>query len=267
MKVVYYTSGTPGTGRIVWGISIFNAFARRGIDCDFSIVSSTPQDRLADLFGILHIEIPPEDRNSLRKPYYEDSEVYKALCDLDPDILLVDRMWFTLHDFVERLPGKKMFFTIQVRDEFFRMELPGEILEFNPAGYKKVLAIEPFKSCIDLELINPLVVRNRDEILDRNTALEDLGVSGDRDVYLCALNFKDGYFEKLKDKYAYLEKQDVDVIFIYTTNVKGGGIFPIVDYLNAVDVIICAAGYTQFWRPYIFKRTRFMKPFPCTSRT
>ncbi|MBN2159956.1 MAG: hypothetical protein JW807_11220 [Spirochaetes bacterium] len=50
-------------------------------------------------------------------------------------------------------------------------------------------------------------------------------------------------------KYAHLEKEGYNMV--YTTNYQGG-IFPVVDYFNAFDLLICAAGYNQFWESKYF---------------
>lgn len=252
MRIVYYTSGIPGTGRIVQGMSIYNALRRKNIECEFVIVSSTEHARLADLLDIPHIEIPFEDEFVLTKDNYQNSVLYKTLLELKPDILLVDRMWFTIYHFIDELPCKKIFFSIQVNDRFYRIEMPGGTLCFKNEQYDRVLAIEPFKSVIEMEMINPIIIRNRDEIYERETALKKLNLNGDKPVCIIALNYKEGYFEKLKNKYLYLEKEGYDVI--YTSNLAGGGIFPIVDYYNAIDLVICAGGYTQFWEVIYFNK-------------
>ncbi len=259
MKIVYYTSGTPGTGRIVQGISIHNALSRRGLRCDFVIVSGNPLASLADSFSIAHIEIPLEEEDAFTRHNYSESILYKTLAGLNPDLLIVDRVWFTLYHFIHDMPCKKIFLSIQVRDDFFELELPEETLYFNNAQYDRVLAIEPFKSSVDMDLINPILIRNRNEIYSRDTALEKLGLDGSRPVGLVALNFKEGYFEHLRNKYSYLE---YEYNVVYTTNLKGGGIFPIVDYYNAIDFIVCAAGYTQFWEVIYFRKEAVFETFP-----
>ena len=67
MKIVYYTSGTSGVGRLVHGAAIFNAFVRKSIDSDFTILSSCPPER-ARIFNnidIPHVEIPKENEAEL----------------------------------------------------------------------------------------------------------------------------------------------------------------------------------------------------------
>ena len=66
VKVVFYTSGTTGSGRLVRGIAVGNAITRRGLAWEYTIVNSSPFARLADTFGQRHIEIPPEHEDRLR---------------------------------------------------------------------------------------------------------------------------------------------------------------------------------------------------------
>ena len=122
-----------------------------------------------------------------------------------------------------------------------------------------MLAIEPFESCVEIQPVNPVILRNRDEIYDRKTAANKLGLSLDKRVCLVALNYKEGYFERLTKKYSYL---DGEYEMFYTTNLKGGGIFPIVDYFNAFDLVVCAAGYTQFWEVIYFEKEGIFETYP-----
>ena len=259
MHVVYYTSGIPGIGRIARGIAIRNALVRRGLTWDFTILSGTQLASVADDFEIAHVEIPLEDENDLSEANWPYSVLYKTLTQLEPDTLLVDRMWYTLYHFIDRLPCKKIFFSIQVHDLFFTIHLPESELAFNSAQYDRVMAIEPFASCVPMQQINPVIIRNREEIYDRDTARDRLGLISDKRACLVVLNYKQGYFERLKHKYAYL---DGEYEMVYSTNLKGGGIFPIVDYYNAVDLVICAAGYTQFWEVIYFEKEAILEKYP-----
>jgi hypothetical protein len=260
MKIAYYTSGVPGSGRIVQGISLCNALKRAGITNTFVIISSSKYAHIADIFGIPHVEIPRESKEELSPGEHEHSVLYNTLLEYAPNVLIVDRMWFTLYHFIEKLPCKKIFFSIQVDDRFFSMYLPDGLLNFDPKQYDRIIAIEPFDSTISFEQVNPLIIRNRDEILPRSRALEGLGVDGSKKVCVVALNYKKGYFEKLVKKYSYLADAGYDMV--YTTNLKGGGIFPIVDYFNAVDLVVCAAGYTQFWETVYFEKDAVFEFLP-----
>jgi len=262
MKIVYYTSSVAGTGRIVQAMSIHNALLRKGVACEFIIVSSAPPElaAIADRFCIPRIEIPVESSIELSPENCHDSVLYQTLTELDPDILIVDRLWFTLYHFIDELECKKIFFSIQVSDNFYSIKLQSHVMHFKPEQYDCVLAIEPFDCVVKMKNIAPMIIRNRDEIYDRQTALDKLGFTGDKKICLIALNYKDGYFEHMKEKYAYLEDEGYQML--YTTNLKGGGIFPIVDYYNAIDLVVCAAGYTQFWEVQYFRKKAIFECFP-----
>ncbi len=262
MRIVYYTSGTTGIGRLVHGIAIYNALVRRGLNPFFTILSSSPPDRagILDRFNIQHIEIPKEDDTDLLTDNYRDSALYRALTALKPEILIVDRMWFTLYNIVDALSCKKIFISSQVIDRFFSLQLPDKTLRFKPEQYHQVIAIEPFTSAITMEQINPLIIRNKDEILEREVALQKLGFTGDRKVCFIGMNFREGYFQKLKEKYAYLEREGYDVI--YSSNLEAEGIFPIADYYNAIELIISSATYNIFWESRFFNKEAVFEIVP-----
>jgi UDP-N-acetylglucosamine:LPS N-acetylglucosamine transferase len=118
---------------------------------------------------------------------------------------------------------------------------------------------EPFESMIKSDRINPIIIRNRDEILPRKAALDKLGIKSGKKVCLFAFNGKAGEFERIKKMYSYLE--DVGYRVEYTTNYKGG-LFPAVDYFNAFDLVICGAGYNAFWEAVYFKKEAVFVPVP-----
>ena len=60
MRVVYYTSGITGSGRVVRGLSIWNALRRAGVSWEYTILSSAPFAHLAERLGVSHVEVPLE---------------------------------------------------------------------------------------------------------------------------------------------------------------------------------------------------------------
>jgi hypothetical protein len=120
------------------------------------------------------------------------------------------------------------------------------------------LAIEPFQSSISMENINPLIIRNKDEIYDKTTALKKLNIIGQNSVCLISVNANREQIQNLNDKYSYIKDQGYDLV--NTSNMAGGGIFPVVDYFNAFDMIICGAGYNQFWEAIYFNKEAVFEP-------
>ncbi len=259
MKIVFYASGIAGSGRLVRGIAIGNALKRKNIDCEFVILSSSSFAHLADVFGISHLEIPPEDENQLSKENFHESALYKTIIELNADILLVDLLWFNIYNFIHELACKKIFLCHQVFDDFFTIQLPVEKLSFKSEDYDLLFAIEPFSCSFPMDQINPLILRNRDEIFSRNDAIGKLNLDDSRETCLFAFNGRLGDFEKNKGKYSYLE--DAGYQMVYTSNYKGG-LFPVVDYFNAFDFIICAAGYNQFWEVVYFNKEAVFENVP-----
>ncbi len=88
--------------------------------------------------------------------------------------------------------------------------------------------------------------------MDRETALEklDLPLRGKNCLYTFNSNPDD--FKKHLNAYSHLERDGYRMV--YSTNYQGG-LFPIVDYYNAFDHVICAASYNQFWEIMYFRKT------------
>jgi hypothetical protein len=256
LKIVYYTSGITGSGRVVTGISIGNAFRRKGIPCKYIIVSGSDFSFLSSDFT--HVKIPLEEENSLSEQNYKSSILLRTLTELKPDILLVDLLWFSLYHLIRELPCKKIFLCRQVDDSYFSINLKGESLNFRSADYDLLIATEPFTSSIPMQFINPITIRNRDEILPREEALKRLGVSEDRPVCLFAYNGEPGEFEKIKKKYSYLD--DSENQMLYSTNYSDKSFFPIVDYFNAIDFLVSGAGYNAFWEIIYFNKEAIFEP-------
>ena len=258
MKILFYTSGVAGSGRLVRGIAIGNALKRKKINCDFTILSSSSFAHLCDQLEIKHIEIPIESEEQLSKEQITSSTLYKTITKINPDILIVDLLWFSIYNFIDELNCKKVFICHQVVDNFFTIKMPEKELRFNEKQYDLLLSIEPFRSKIKFKNINPLILRNRDEILSREEALTKLNLDPSKEVCLYAFNNRPGDFDKFRKKYSYLE----DVYqMVYTSNYSGG-LFPVIDYFNAFDFIVCAAGYNQFWEVIYFNKEAVFEHVP-----
>ena len=259
MNILYYTSGVTGSGRIVQGISICNGLKRKGVDCKYSILHNSRMGVLAEHAGVDHLEIPFEDEIRLSPDHYADSELYRAIISFKPDVLLVDISWFMIHSFIDNLPCKKIFLSRQLPERVFTVPLPEGPVVFNPDNYDFLVKTEPFDAPFDMIPVNPIIIRDRTEILSRHEALAELGMDGSKQVCMFAFNGNPGDFDRIKKTYSYLE--DEGYTMIYTTN-YAGGLFPAVDYFNAVDLLICGAGYNSFWEAVYFEKDAVFVPIP-----
>ena len=119
-----------------------------------------------------------------------------------------------------------------------------------------MLGIEPFEIDIPLRFINPLVLRDREEILAREQAAEKLGVDSHKKTCILAYSGHPGDFERVKNRYSYLESE---YQMVYTTTYDNG-IFPIMDYYNAADFVVCGAGYNSFWEVVYLEKEALVVP-------
>jgi hypothetical protein len=277
MNIVYYTSAMTGSGHIIRGIALYNGFTRvnetafpgseahRGVDFDYTILSSSPFAALAERAGVQHLEIPFEEENRLSSSTYRNSTLYNTLIELSPDVMVVDHTWYMFYAFLDKLPFKTVFITRQVAEAGFAIPVNGRSIRFDPEQYGLALKIEPFDTGIpsvdSMAEINPVIIRNRDEILSRAEARDRLGLQqhDDRPVCFFAFNGKPGEFETVRKSYSYLEDEGYQMV--YSSNFDGG-LFPLADYFNACDLLICGAGYNAFWEATYFEKEALFIPVP-----
>jgi hypothetical protein len=257
MKIVYYSSAVSGSGHIVTGIAIGNALKRKQRNAEYSILSSSSYAYLADFCAISHLEIPLEDSTDLKAERYQQSHLFTTLNSLDPDILIVDLSWFMLHSFIDQLPAKKIILFRRIADEAFSIDLSWGTIRFRPDKYDFVFKTEPFTSAVEMDQINPLIIKNREEIYSRADALRFMDLDSKHPICFFTVTGNPGEFEQIKKSYSYLEDEGYQMV--YTTNI-GDGIFPIVDYFNAADLLICGAGYNAFWEAVFFEKKAFFVP-------
>ena len=109
-----------------------------------------------------------------------------------------------------------------------------------------------------------MIIRNRDEILDRAAALGALQLPEGSKHCLLAVNGNPGDLERVQSRFAYL--RDIGYHLFTSTNYQGG-LFPAVDFYNAFELVICGASYNSFWETiyfnkeaiYVPTRTRFVR--------
>ncbi|OHD62950.1 MAG: hypothetical protein A2176_04895 [Spirochaetes bacterium RBG_13_51_14] len=253
MNIVYYTGGILGSGRLVFGMSIGNALERRGVSCTYTMVHHSSVSHIADDFK--HIKIPFENEHELSPERCRRSVLYKTIRTLKPELLIVNHNWFSPYHFIDELSCKKIYLADYTYDSHFTVPLPEKPLVFRREQYHRVIAIEPFESSIPMERINPLVIRNRDEILSREKALTRLGLDASKPLAFYGFGYQPEHIDRLLKKYSYLEKEYEIVRLPYD-------VFPAVDYYNAFDLIVCAGGYNNVWEVNYFNKNAIFEPIP-----
>lgn len=238
-------------GRICRGIAISNAIRRKGLKYNYTILHSSVFGWLCDELKINHRQIPAEHPDQLAKNNYQSSVLFRLLIELKPDVLLVDLLWFPLVNFIDKLKCIKIFLCRQVVEDFFKIQTENLKLIFNPENYNHIFIIEPIKSFFKADYINPIVIRNRDEILSKTAAIKALNLEQNKKYCLFAYNYSNKQAKPYIKHYEYLEHEGYHLVY---SSLFEGGIFPVADYYNAFDLVICGTGYNAFWETVYFKK-------------
>ena len=87
--------------------------------------------------------------------------------------------------------------------------------------------------------------------------MEALGLDEQKKNCLLAINAHPGDFEKTRERFSYLASSGYRMV--HTTNYQGG-IFPVVDYFSAFELIVCGASYNSFWEAVFFDKEAIFVP-------
>ncbi|MCX7025003.1 MAG: hypothetical protein NT080_10325 [Spirochaetes bacterium] len=261
MRVLFYSGGVAGSGHVVLGISLANAIRRAGAVIDFGVLSvETPFAFLAGKLGVPIRTVPAEDGIALGPDRCERSELYRAVMDFAPDVLVVDLSWFALDSFIRELPCRKVLLVRQVEPRFFSLRTRERDIVFRPGDYDRLVATEPgFDTPFPCERVEPIVIRDRGEIMDAAAARADLGLGVDERSCLFAFNGNEGEGATAWKSFSYLEDEGWSVL---RSDNRSGGLFPVVDWYNAFDLVVCGAGYSAFWEARYLGKDAFFVPFP-----
>ncbi len=259
MRIAYYTSGISGWGHLVQGVSIARALARAGVRAEYRMFTSgaVPPFLSADTACV---RLPAEGKEELSGGRHGTSALFRAFKDFAPDVLLVDLHWFMIHFLASDLRCRKIFLCREVHPSFFTIALRSGTISFRPGDYDLALATEPFGHPFPMEEINPVVLRNPDEILSRREACRRLDLDpADRH---CFFTFKENPREELavRKTYAYLGEEG-GYRMVYAADYENG-LFPAADYFNACDLLVTGAGYNSFWEARHFRKDAIFIPMP-----
>lgn len=258
LRIAYYSAAVTGSGHTARGIAIHHALQRAAVNCEFVMVGTLGMPELAESQGIRTIPLDPESFEGLSEQRFRTSPTFVTLRNLAADIVIVDLAWFATHRVVGALPGRSVLLLRQVAEEFFGYVHNDRLVELDPSVYGQVVAIEPWPLPFPAVQIDPIVIRNADELLPRGAAAVALGLDPDQQTALITTNGKPGEYEELCNTYSYLG----DAYQLFCSSNHHGGIFPLVDYFNAFDFIVCSAGYNAFWEAVYLEKPAVFVPNP-----
>jgi hypothetical protein len=261
MRILFYAGSVTGSGHIVRGLALAAALKRAGLPHEYMILSlETPFVELARRFGVVLSVLPLEDEEALGPSGYSGSALFAAMESFKPDILVVDVFWAGLDAFIRDLPCRKVLLSIQMDPSFYNVTTRNNKFVFRPGDYDLRLRTEPgYSTPFDAREINPIVIRNRDEIKSRKDARADFALADDERACLFAFNGVTGEGTEAWKSFSYLQDEGWAVIRSHN---REGGLFPAVDWFEAFDLLVCGAGYSAFWETRWFRKDAFYVSFP-----
>jgi hypothetical protein len=255
MRIAYFCFGI-GSGYLVRAASVFFALKRNNIDCEFFALTDCRYNHVVKPF-FKHIFINPQPETLFKQD--RKTELYLNLKKLSPDILIVDCVWVPIYPILDDFDFNKILLIRKVSEKWLSVPLPGgEIININPEDYTMAYSVEPNFTLPGFGELNPIVIRNPDEIMTRDMVLKRLKVPTKKKFCLVAHNGIEGEIDRLIKEAGQLPSEYYVKI---TTNKDGKGIFPLADYAMGIDLLIAGSGYSTFYETRYLKIPAILKPF------
>jgi len=235
MRVAYFTAGTVGAGHFVRGVAIGRALARRGFAGEYRMFG--PPLPFPAAAGTAYQPVPVVEeivRDPARAP---ESEPARALAAFAPDLLLVDMFWGPLRH-VLPLAGCEAWLLVRTCPRVWFTGPPDT--PFEPAQFRRLVAIEPFRHALLRERIDPIVVCNPDECRPRDALRARLGVPPDRPLVVVTHAGVRGELARIEETAG---GEAVARFDLFGPDAP----FPIAEWLPGADRIHAGAGYNAFW--------------------
>ena len=254
MRVVFFTFGM-GSGDLVFGASLYFAFRRAGADIDFTALTNCEFSGIVEPF-FEHVHVQPEPEKLLRTDH--DTSLFYAIEGLSPDVLIVSGIWLPLYRILADLPGRKVFITRMAPEGWFHVPLPDGSIDFDPSAYDLAFTIEPGFSLPGAQAVEPMIVRNHDEVLRREDARDAFRVPVGKKLCVIAHNGYAGELETLIEAYG---APGSEYHVVTATNAAERDLFPLAEYASAIDLLIGGAGYNIFYETRYFEIESILCPF------
>jgi hypothetical protein len=255
-RIVFVTFG-KGSGDLLVGAALFNGLCRRGTDFRFTAITNSEFDYLVTpLFE--HIFVRPEPEQLFLRD--RQTELYMALKKTKPDCIIIYGIWVPVLPYIEDFRCPVLFVTRLLSDKWFSLiDREGRQIPFNHDSYDDVISIEPgFLPDPAFRAVEPVIIRNRDEILARDKARERLGVPPGKQCCVIAQNGYPGEIEKLIESH---QGTVSDYHLVITSNRDDNSLFPLADYMAGIDLLISGAGYSLFYESRYFNVPSFFTSF------
>ncbi|MDC7234165.1 MAG: hypothetical protein PQJ58_13100 [Spirochaetales bacterium] len=246
MKIASLHFGS-GSGHLQNGIILWDFLRERvSQNIEFSLLTDSGYDVPIneESLSILNISLEPE------KLYCRDREtmLYQYLKHIDPDLIIVDSIWFPVKPLLNELKAKKVLFSCYLPYKWFNPPpFPnGETVFFEPDNFDLLFSIEPGFGYPGSSSLPPLIhnMEHRIEQPDRIRSI--LNVPADKKLALLAHNGHEGEINTILDK-AEVDREDFFFFTLSQLDPVSRHLFPLVHYMGGVDLAIGGSGYHFFY--------------------
>lgn len=251
-----------GAGHVFGGLALWQEFKRVfKSDFHFILLNDSP-------FQF------PKDEESLEvhsiflqadKVFHSDrdSVLYEHLKHLDPDIIIVDTVWFPILPILNEFRAIKVFYSAYMPEKWFTPPPfnDGTQAFFSADDYDLAFTIDPYfhiEGCIN---IAPVINVHESLIMPPDVIRSILEVPDDRKLALVAHNGHGGEIENiLKD--AELDPLEYCIRSISSFDDVSARIFPLSHYMSGVDLAVGGCGYHFFYETKFYQIPTLYFPQP-----
>ena len=246
LKITSLNFGKGG-GHLFCGLSLWQAF-KRALKDDFSfyLMTSTnfPIPLEDESLEILRFNLEP--KKAFENP--KDTMLYQYLQQIEPDIILVDHLWFPVMFILDDFKAVKTIFFRHVKPPWLKTPLlpDGTVREFDSGLYDLSFTMEPNFLVPGTESLPPVIGVTKNDIKPPEIIRQVLSIPPDKKLLLAAHNGLPGELEEFA-KQADYDPKEYALRSIGNINEAADELFPLSHYLSGVDLAIGACGYNFFY--------------------
>jgi hypothetical protein len=250
MRIAYFTAGTVGAGHLVRGLAIRRGLERAGFRGSYRMFGPGIPIPLIERVPYELVDIAAEELRE--RETASASGLARSLAAWAPDLLLIDLFWAPLHHIVGELDCPAWLLVRKCPDQWF---VGPSFFRFDAARYEHIIATEPLDHWIITDMIDPVVICNRNEREPKNALRELLEVPRGETLTVVAHAGNPGEIETVD-----VPRRDGETVVTASLH-RDELPFPLAAWLHGADRIVAAGGYNTFWEARTlgyFERTEWV---------
>lgn len=234
MRIAYFTSGTIGTGHVMRGLAIGRALKRNGCLSNFRIFSPITLSAAPPAWG---------DQQKIELNSYElddpgtapKTEMFRALQNFAPDLILVDLFWAPLRHILPQL-NCEAWLLLRKHPRWWFSGTKSR--PFAPSLFSRILGIEPFSPQFAIESLDPVTICNPDECVSEGRLRERTGIRAPETVAI----------DIFSDRSDLTVGGPIGPGSFIRWNIRDPEVpFPAAEWLSTAGKVVSGAGYNSFW--------------------